>query len=461
MKQLLIILCFVFSWAINSFGQDKPRVIILTDIGQPDLEPDDTESLVRLLCYADRLEIEGIITSTGWNCDPYPTESAAYRDSVVAAYGVDVHNLMKRSNQMHFLPLKKENGKQRLGYWPSVDYIKGRCAMGSQRAGIGVIGEGNDSPGSELIIQQVDEKDDRPIWVCAWGGANTLAQAIWRVKQTRSAEELQRFLNKLRLYTITDQDMVYAMRENLDYSSHKWLRKEFANDLLFVWDEGAWQLQCSLGQEYWQVFQTRIQGHATLGRHYPNYKYGVEGDTPSFLNVIPNGLHNPENPEETGWGGYHQWSICKDNETFAWNSWQQPTKSISENYYRKFFPDQLNDFVARIEWAEKGRGNRNPVVVINGCKGYAPVSVKAVAGKQVVVDASKSYDPDGDALIFRWWQQPEIGNCKVEILSADSSKATIAIPSNAQSDTVHIVCEVHDQGAHKLVAYKRIIIEIK
>ena len=38
-----------------------------------DLEPDDTESLVHLLCYADQLEIEGIITSTGWNCNPYPT----------------------------------------------------------------------------------------------------------------------------------------------------------------------------------------------------------------------------------------------------------------------------------------------------------------------------------------------------------------------------------------------------
>ena len=119
----------------------KPRVVILTDIGRPDLEPDDTESLVHLLCYADMLEIEGIITSTGWNCDPYPTESAAYRDSVVSAYGTDVLNLMKRSGQDAFLPLEEENGRQHLGYWPSMEYLQGRCAMGSQRAGIGVIGK--------------------------------------------------------------------------------------------------------------------------------------------------------------------------------------------------------------------------------------------------------------------------------------------------------------------------------
>ena len=67
---LILLLCLL---PIGAQAQQKPRVVILTDIGQPDLEPDDTESLVHLLCYADQLEIEGIITSTGWNCDPYPS----------------------------------------------------------------------------------------------------------------------------------------------------------------------------------------------------------------------------------------------------------------------------------------------------------------------------------------------------------------------------------------------------
>ena len=149
--------------------------------------------------------------------------------------------------------------------------------------------------------------------------------------------------------------MVYAMRMDLAYSSHQWMRREFARDLLFVWDEGTWQLQCSLGQDYWQLIRTQIQGHATMGRQYPDYKYGVEGDTPSFLNVIPNGLHNPEEPMQVGWGGYHIWTMTKDSTTCAWTSWQEPVKSISETYYRQFYPSQLNDFIARIEWAEKGR----------------------------------------------------------------------------------------------------------
>ena len=86
MKKVLVFLCIAFATAFNVYSQEKPRFVILTDIGKPDLEPDDTESLVHLLCYADVLEIEAIITSSGWNCDPYPIESAAYRDSVVEAY---------------------------------------------------------------------------------------------------------------------------------------------------------------------------------------------------------------------------------------------------------------------------------------------------------------------------------------------------------------------------------------
>ena len=114
-------------------------------------------------------------------------------DKVVYAYSIDVYNLRQRSSQKSFLPLKEENGKQRLGYWPSAEYIRSRTMAGSHRAGIGVIGEGNDSEGSDFLIRLADEDDDRPIWVAAWGGRNTLAQAIWRVKQTRTAEELKAF----------------------------------------------------------------------------------------------------------------------------------------------------------------------------------------------------------------------------------------------------------------------------
>ena len=304
----------------------KPRLVVCTDIAPADVEPDDMESMVHLMVYADMFEIEALITSVGWNCDPYPVEWAQYLQQVIDAYEKDVINLRKRSGQHGFLSLEEENGRQRIGYWPSADYLRSRAVMGSIHGGIRSIGEDNDSPGSDLLIRLADEDDTRPIYVAAWGGANTLAQAIWRVKQTRTPEELKEFVRKFRIYTITDQDMAWGNRMNRAYSSHMWLRQEFKDDLQFIWDEGTWQEQCELGKQNWIRHQTGIQVCGALGKVYPNYKWGVEGDTPSFLYVLPNGLNDPDDPMQCGWAGYHEYGLCPDSLTTAWTSWQEPVR---------------------------------------------------------------------------------------------------------------------------------------
>ena len=461
MKRIALLLLLVMpmmAWAAK--GELKPRLVVCTDIAPADVEPDDMESMVRLMSYADLFEIEALITSVGWNCDPYPKEWAQYLQRVIEAYRMDVPKLMKRSGQTAFLPNSEEEKCQFVGYWPSADYIKSRAVMGSERGGIKVIGEDNDSPGSELLIQLADEDDPRPIYVAAWGGANTLAQAIWRVKQTRSAEELKRFANKFRIYTITDQDMQYNMRMDRVCSSHMWLRQEFKDDLQFVWDESTWQEQCELGKRNWQLHQDNIQGKGALGREYPDYKWGVEGDTPSFLYVMPNGLNDPEDPHQAGWAGYHERGLCADSLTTAWTSWQEPVISISVGYKTRFYPDEINDFMARMQWADEGQGNHNPQVVINGCEGLQPIHIQAKAGDSIRLDASSSIDPDGDKLTFLWWQQPEIGKAKATVNPSNQSIATIQIPSEVTSDTIHIICEVHDEGPFHLVSYRRIIFEI-
>lgn len=460
MKKTILLLLLslpAFGWAE---GELKPRLVVCTDIAPADVEPDDMESMVRLMAYADLFEIEALITTVGWNCDPYPAEWAQYLQRVIEAYRNDVPKLMKRSEQTEFLPIDIEKKSQFIGYWPSADYLKSRAVMGSQRGGIKVIGEGNDSPGSNLLIQLADENDNRPIYVAAWGGANTLAQAIWRVKQTRTTEELKRFVRKFRIYTITDQDMQYSMRMNRAYSSHMWLRKEFKDDLQFIWDEGTWQEQCDLGKRNWQLHKDNIQGKGALGKEYPTYKWGVEGDTPSFLYIMPNGLNDSEDPHQAGWAGYHERSLCADSLTIAWTSWQDPVRSISIGYKTRFYPDEIADFMSRMQWADEGQGNHNPVVIINGSKSRQPVNIQAKSGEKILIDASKSSDVDGDNLKFRWWQQPEIGKTKVNITQSEQSVTTIEIPKEVNGDTVHIVCEVHDDGPFHLVSYRRIIVQI-
>jgi len=463
----------------------KPRIVVLTDIGPAEVEPDDNESAVRLLAYADRFEIEALITTIGWNCDPYPEEWAEYLHRVIDGYEVDVNNLMKRSGQAGFRSPEEEQGAQALGYWPSTGYLRSRAVMGSTRAGIGVIGEGNDSPGSELLIRLADEDDPRPIWVCSWDGANTLSQAIWKVQQARSPEALKAFLRKFRLYTITDQDMVWAMRMNRAYSSHQWLRRDFADDLLLVWDESAWLNQNALGVQNWDKYAALIQGHGEMGKAYPHYLWGVEGDTPSFLNVMPNGLNDPEHPEQVGWGGCHQFGLSPDRETSAWTNWQEPLKGISSAYEHNFYPDEFNDFAARMQWAAEGRGNRNPVVVIDGKAGHkrlrldngdglAPLPVTARPGASLTFDASRSTDPDGDALRFEWWFQefPSVTPPDAPAEDQMGTLPTIAEPATpvaaftipadaAPGQQYHLVCEVHDTGSFTLPAYRRIIITVE
>ena len=162
----------------------KPRVINTTDLGA---DPDDEQSMVRQLVCANDFEIEGLIVATGcWKKNQSNTEML---DKIVLAYEEVYPNLIVHAE----------------GY-PEPDYLKSISVLGQTAYGMGDVGTGKDSPGSELIIAAVDKDDPRPVWVMGWGGMNNVAQAIWKVRETRTKEELQIFLGKLRLFDILGQD---------------------------------------------------------------------------------------------------------------------------------------------------------------------------------------------------------------------------------------------------------------
>ena len=257
--------------------------------------------------------------------------------------------------------------------------------------------------------------------------------------------------------------MVYAMRMNRAYSSHQWLRREFSEDLMLVWDESAWLNQNALGKADWDAYAEQIQGHGALGGVYPHFLWGVEGDTPSFLHVMPNGLNDPDDPTQAGWGGQHAFGLSPDRITNAWTNWQQPLKDISDAYEKKFYPDEFRDFAARMQWAAEGAGNRNPVVRIDRRSGLDPVRMSARPGATLNPDASLSSDPDGDGLQFEWWFQrfPEDDGTPPQLDGADSPRPVVHIPADAAGRNYHLVCEVHDDGPFRLPAYRRVIIEVR
>ena len=441
----------------------KPRIVVLTDIAPGDVEPDDMESMIRLMAHADLYEIEALITSGGWNSSgrAYPVSWADSLSTTINAYEKDLPNLMKRSEQTFFLPAGDEEKEQAIGYWPSPDYLRSRSMLGSLELGQARIGEDNRSAGSDFIIQLADEEDERPIWILAWGGANTFAQAIWQVEQERSADEVKAFLQKFRVYTITDQDVPWSERHsNYAFSSHQRMRKDLSENLMFIWDESAWLSQNDIGSSNWDEYATHIQKHGNLGKIYPKNKYGVEGDTPSFLHVFPNGLNDPSIPGMTGWGGHFEWSMGMDKETFCFTNHEGKAKEISQKYENYFYPAIFNNFAARMDWAAQGIGNRNPIVIIGHQKGLGIIRQKAKAGESVTLDAALSFDPDNDQLAYHWWYMPEAGNYEGEVAieKADEAQSTIQIPADATEKEIHIICEVTDNGTPALTAYRRIIL---
>lgn len=437
----------------------KPRLVVLTDIGPNDIEPDDRESMIRLLASADLFEIEVLCAGTGWNTGNYPP---GWSDSIrvtIDAYALDLPNLMKRSGQQAFLP---DESKQAYGYWPSAAYLRSRTMLGSAKMGYAALGASNNSAGSDQIIKLADEDDERPLHIAVWGGANTLAQAIWRVQQERSAAELTAFLHKLQVYTITDQDKPWGADVAYSISSHQWMRREFEKDLLFIWDECAWLYQNSTGVNQWSAYAANIQGHGHLGGMYPKYRWGVEGDTPSFMYLMAPGLSDRSVPSQGSWGGYAEWMKSPDGTTYAYTNYEG-TRAYDTcfKYVKYFYPANFNNFAARMDWAQDGRGNRNPVVVVDGDSTFTVKTVSVLQGSVVTVDASGSYDPDGNALTFKWWIMTGAGTWvqPVRIANATSSMVAVTIPAGSAGKTFHLIGEVTDNGSPVLTGYRRVIVE--
>lgn len=417
----------------------KPRIINTTDLGA---DPDDEQSLVRFFVSSNEYDVEGLIVTT--SCWKLSQHSTAMLDKIIDAYGKALPNLEAHADG-----------------FPSVEYLKSITTMGQPGFGMPDVGADKDSPGSELIIAAVDKDDPRPVWVTFWGGGNTLAQAIWKVQHTRTPEEFNDFISKLRVYDVLGQD-----------DSGAWMTKNFpelfyirAKNLIYGWQPS----------EDW--VRTHIQSHGALGDVYPDKEWTYEGDTPAFLYLYPNGLTHPDHVDWGSWGG--RFDIHKKAGIRGMTESKQLDAEPSYDPYflysdapeggdsmRRWKNSIENDFEARMDWSitsNYSEANHHPVAVLNGDTSKQVLEMSASAGSHVNLSAEGSSDPDGHELFFSWWcyREPSSYKGTVTILNSDSVSATVEIPSDASGKTIHVILEIHDNGAPNLYAYRRAIIHVE
>ena len=259
---LLTIQCSI-AQPLDSAG--KNRLIVTTDLGGTD--PDDVQSMIHLLVCSNVFDLEGLISSQVWMTDPDKTDSIR---KVVENFGEVLRRLKKHAE----------------GY-PDLAYLRSIIKRGQAVSNMDGVGEGKDSPGSDLILASVDkEGDERPVWIVAWGGVNTIAQAIWKVKHTRSEAAFEKFADKIRIYDVLGQDDAGA-----------WITRNFPQ-IVYIRNKEVYGWQQS---DEW--IKKHIQSCKPLGKHYPNRIWVFEGDSPSFLYVYANGLNVPDSLDYGGWGG--------------------------------------------------------------------------------------------------------------------------------------------------------------
>lgn len=433
----------------------KPRVIVLTDIGN---EPDDSMSMVRFLLYSNEFDVEGLIAATStWLRDHVNRHLIEER---VDAYAQVLPNLRVHAT----------------GY-PEAEFLRSKIRAGNPAYGMLGVGPGKDTDASRLIVSAVDSDDPRPVWVTVWGGAVDLAQAFYYVAATRGEREVARFVSRLRVYSISDQD-----------DAGPWIRARFP-ELFWItsvhgfgeyglasWIGMARPLPGEENLATPQWLADNVQSHGPLGALYPDVVYTMEGDSPSFIYLIPTGLGAPEHPDWGSWGGRYG----KTSSDFGlWSSAADAIPNVAVGSgsatVSRWHGAYQRDFAARMDWSitpNFADANHRPVAILNGEGGRSPVVIQTCSENPVTLSAAGSSDPDGDALAYAWFQYREATGgvnprgitmtasgiaTAVRVPVTDRPAPNVAIPDQV---SFHVILRVTDNGQPALTSYRRAIIRV-
>jgi hypothetical protein len=480
---------------------ERARVVVMTDIAN---EPDDQMSMVRFLVYSNQFDVEGLIATTStWMKNKV-------RPDVIQTL-IDAYAQVRPTLSQH-----------QAGF-PTAEALRSVVVPGQPAYGMAAVGPDKMSAGAELIERAASRDDARPLWVLAWGGTNTLAQALLHARATLDATRLDALVAKLRVYSISDQD-----------DAGPWIRREFPRldyiaipstpdgdqYYLATWTgiSGDRFYKNAPGADFttfadaWVNANIRAKG--PLGKLYPVPCCIHEGDTPSFLGLINNGLASFMSPTYGGWGGRYVWRQYYGEPHAFWTQGGDsfPGRDNSKDTVvgadgKTYTSDQAtiwrwrtafqHDFAARMDWTIKPvkDANHNPDVVVNGAAGKAPLQVDAVVGTPLTLDAAGTKDPDGNGLKYSWFFYSEAGTGipgqpvfagglvpvggggtpgeggipsspeggprepTPRLILQNASTARVTVTPQV-AGTAHVILAVEDDGSPRLTAYRRVILRI-
>jgi dienelactone hydrolase len=420
-------------------ASDRLRLIIETDAGG---DPDDEQSLVRFLLYANEWDVEGIIANRpearrGENRNPERTGLGIVR-RLIDAYDQCFTNLVRNDPR-----------------YPTAEVLRRRAVAGYNDTDAAV----------SLIIAALDSPDPRPIWYSDWGtdsggATNNLRRALDRVRNERGPDGYAKFKSKLRL---TSYD-VFGPHTTNSPPAFQILVNTFQPPL----DGKRWYHRFSALTSTaggFDLGRDVLTGHGPLGALYPTNttQWAKEGDSMTFLYLVPTGMNDPEQPGWGSWAGRYGLNTNYSDRPYYWanqfDAWNGATNR--DNTLRRWAAHLQNDFKARLDWCVKDfrHANHPPVARVQG-----ELRRTVKSGETVMLDASGSTDPDGQPLRFEWVYYPEAGTYRgepIEIANAAAARASFAAPKVDAGQTVHVILMVTDEGSPPLTRYQRVVVTVK
>lgn len=327
---------FWMSSVSSTPATERPRLAVLTDIGG---DPDDQQSLIRLMLYANELDIELLIASAAGTLGELK-EAITREDlirQIVDAYG-------------EVLPKLQQHAEG----WPAADVLRSRIVAGNRRRGRKHIGKEHDTTASRKLIERIDAGSaERPLNITIWGGQTDFAQALWRVKHDRGDQQFAEFVQRFRVYDINDQD---ALAD--------WMRSEFPGMFYILASkpegrdkrDGVYRgmyLTGDISTTSRQWVDENIRSTGPLGALYPVQTWTdpnphaclKEGDTPAWFFFLPRGGNDPTDPTKPGWGGQFERQPDGWYQDLPFRDGFDPRSTVS-----RWRPDFQRDFAARMAW---------------------------------------------------------------------------------------------------------------